>query len=41
MLGREEIRRAIDRGKDNKAVEIDGVPSEVWKYEGEELEKWV
>lgn len=41
MLGREEIRRAIDRGKDNKAVGIDGVPSEVWKYEGEELEKWV
>lgn len=38
MLGREEIRRAIDREKDNKAV---GVPSEVWKYEGEELKKWV
>lgn len=41
MLGREEIRRAIDKGKDNNAVGIDGVPSEVWKYAGEELKKWV
>jgi len=36
-LGKEEIRRAIGSLKDGKAIGIDGVPSEVWKYrEGEE-----
>lgn len=27
--------------KNGKASGIDGVPSEVWKYGGEEVEKWV
>ncbi|KMQ87127.1 phosphatidylinositol glycan anchor biosynthesis [Lasius niger] len=25
----------------NKAAGIDGMPNEVWKYGGEEMEKWV
>ncbi|KAL6416875.1 hypothetical protein ACFW04_014794 [Cataglyphis niger] len=34
-LSRNEIRSAIGRQKDNKAVDLDGIPAEVWKY-GEE-----
>jgi len=27
--------------KDGKAVGVDGVPNEVWKYDGKEIEGWV
>ncbi|KMQ85641.1 hypothetical protein RF55_15674 [Lasius niger] len=33
-LGKEEVRRAIDKMRDKKAVGIDGIPAEVWKYGG-------
>jgi len=36
-LGREEIRRAIRRLKNDKAMEMDGLPNKIWKYEGEEM----
>lgn len=31
----------IRRLKDRKAARADEIPSEVWKYEGEEIMKWV
>lgn len=34
-IAREEIRRAIGKPKDAKAVGINGIPSEVWKYKRE------
>lgn len=40
-LNRDEIRMAIRRQKDNKAIRMDGIPEEIWKYEGEKMEKWV
>ncbi|KAL6419347.1 hypothetical protein ACFW04_013926 [Cataglyphis niger] len=40
-LSRNEIRSAIGRQKDNKAVGLDGIPAEVWKYGGESLEECV
>jgi len=27
--------------REGKASGIDGIPGEVWKYEGEEMEKWI
>lgn len=38
-ISREEIREAVGSLKNGKASGIDGVPSEVWKYGGEEVEK--
>jgi len=40
-IGREEVRRAIKKLKEGKARRIDGIPGEVWKYEGEDIERWV
>lgn len=37
----EEIREVIKRLKDGKAIGGDGVPNEVWKYKGGELENWL
>ncbi|KAL6417577.1 hypothetical protein ACFW04_012648 [Cataglyphis niger] len=38
---RSEIRAVIGRLKDNKAVGADGIPSEVWKYGGKNVEEWI
>lgn len=38
-LEEEEVRRMIEAMKDGKAMEIDGIPNEAWKY-GEEMKKW-
>lgn len=40
-ISREEIRETVCGLKDRKAAGMDEVPSEVWKYEGEEVERWV
>lgn len=40
-IGRGEILVAIKRLKDGKAAGIDGILGEVWKYGGEEVERWV
>lgn len=40
-LSREEIRETIRNFRDRKATKKDGVPSEVWKYGGKEIGKWV
>lgn len=34
------MRRAMRKLKDRKAMGIDGIPNEVWKYGGGELEDW-
>jgi len=36
-ISKEEIRGAIRRLKDGKAAGYDGIPGEVWKYEGEDF----
>ncbi|KAL6423125.1 hypothetical protein ACFW04_010551 [Cataglyphis niger] len=38
---RNEIRSVIGRQKDNKAVGVDGISAEVWKYGGENVEEWM
>lgn len=40
-LGRGEIQSAIRRLKDGKTSEIDGVQNEIWRYGGEDVERWV
>jgi len=35
-LEKVEIRRAIRNLKEGKAIGIDGIPSEVWKYGGKD-----
>ncbi|KAL6433514.1 hypothetical protein ACFW04_006544 [Cataglyphis niger] len=40
-ISRSEIRAVIGRLKDNKAVGTDGIPAEVWKYGGENMEEWI
>ncbi|KAL6420494.1 hypothetical protein ACFW04_013829 [Cataglyphis niger] len=40
-IDRSEIRAVIGRLKDNKAVGADGIPAEVWKYGGENMEEWI
>jgi len=37
----EEVKRALKRIKDGKAMGLDGIPEEAWKYSGERLERWV
>lgn len=37
----EEIKEAIGSIKDGKAAGLDGIPSEVWKYGGKEIEEWI
>lgn len=39
-IGRGEILGELRRLKIGKAAVIDGIPGDVWKYEGEELERW-
>ncbi|XP_018364055.1 PREDICTED: uncharacterized protein LOC108761816 [Trachymyrmex cornetzi] len=39
-ITREEIKRAIGKLKNGKAVGTDEVPGEVWKYGGEKVEDW-
>lgn len=36
-----EVRKTINDLKLNKTMGIDGIPNKVWKYKGEEIEKWV
>lgn len=40
-LTREEIKEVLKRMKDKKAVGINGVPTEVWKYGKEQMEEWI
>lgn len=48
-IDRGEMERAIKKLKDGKAsgvdsgkdLKMDGIPAEVWKYGGENLEKWI
>lgn len=40
-IDREEIRRIKNNIKEGKAGGINGIPGEVWKHGGEELEEWV
>ena len=40
-IRKEEIAKVLRRLKDGKAVGTDKIPSEVWKYGGEEVENWV
>jgi len=40
-ISREEVRRAIRKIKEGKACGIDGIPGEVWKFGGNEIENWV
>lgn len=40
-LSREEIRDVMNKIKEGKAAGIDGIPGEVWKHGGEEIEEWV
>jgi len=40
-LEREEIRKILTRVRDGKAVGVDGIPGEAWKYGGERIEEWI
>jgi len=40
-ISREEVRKTIEGLKVGKAMGVDGIPNEVWKYGGEELEEWI
>ena len=40
-IRKEEVTKVLRKLKDGKAVETDEIPSEVWKYRGEEVENWV
>lgn len=40
QISKGELKEAVKRMKDGKAEGIDGIPSEAWKYGGEELEEW-
>lgn len=40
-IDRGELERVLRKKKNGKANGIDGIPAEVWKYEGKELESWV
>lgn len=40
-IDKKELREMIKRLKDRKAVGADEIPSEVWKYKGKEIMKWV
>lgn len=37
----EEVKKAIRKIKEGKAMGKDGVPGEAWKYGGVEVEKWI
>lgn len=40
-IGREELRKVVRKLWVGKAWRLDGIPGEVWKYGGEELEDWI
>ncbi|XP_067208444.1 golgin subfamily A member 6-like protein 25 [Linepithema humile] len=40
-ISRKEIKKAIKRLRNGKAMGADGIPGEAWKYGGEEVEEWV
>jgi len=40
-LGLGEVRKMIGKLKNRKAMGVDEVPNEVWKYGGEDLVRWV
>jgi len=40
-LERGEIRKVVGKLKDGKAMGMDGIPNEVWRYGGEGTEEWV
>lgn len=40
-ISREEIRAVIRKQIDSKAVRMDKIPAEVWKYGGAKVEEWV
>lgn len=41
MLRKEEIKGALGKLRDKKAVGNNNILAEVWKYGGEELEEWI
>jgi len=40
-ISREELRRVVRESKDGKAMGVDGIPDEVWKYGGAGMEEWI
>jgi len=36
-----EIREALSRLREEKAMGLDGITEEAWRYGGEKVEKWV
>lgn len=40
-LDKGEVERVIGRLKEGKAMGVDGIPNEVWRYGGEEIKEWV
>jgi len=40
-ISKEEVRRVVKELKEGKAAGVDGIPSEMWKHGGGELEEWV
>lgn len=40
-LQKEEVIRVIKRLSDKKAMEVHGIPSEIWKYSREKMREWV
>lgn len=40
-ISKEEIRRVLASLRDGKPSGADGIPNEIWKYEGEKIEGWV
>ncbi|XP_067217103.1 LINE-1 retrotransposable element ORF2 protein [Linepithema humile] len=40
-ISRKEIKEAIKKLRNGKAMGVDGIPGEAWKYGGEEVEEWV
>jgi len=40
-LERKEIRKILTGVRDGKAVGVNGIPGEAWKYGGEKMEEWI
>jgi len=36
-----EVKETVSRLKEGKAMGLDGIPGEAWRYGGEEVEKWI
>lgn len=39
-LGWEEVKKILGELKNGKAMGMDELPNEVWKYGGEKMERW-